>query len=654
MRVVRNAQNGFHLNRRGFLRASAAAAGGLLVSLYVDLPAFAQEGKPKVSPPDAFVHIKPNGQIVIMVNFVELGQGVHTSLPMLLAEELDADWSQVVGELAPAADVYKVPLFGLQITGGSLSIPQSFQRYRELGARTRAMLVAAAAERWQVAAEQCRTESSVVYGPANQSARYAELARDAVRQPVPDKVSLKNPSEFRLIGKAVRRLDGRAKCDGSQKFGLDRDLPGMKIAVIARPPVFGARVKGLDDREARSIAGVHDVFEIPLVKGSAVAVVADRFWTAKQARERLKIEWDLSGVERADSAELRGRYKKFARTTGKVAVNRGDEKAMARIPAANRIVAEYEFPYLAHASMEPLNMTLRFDGDRRIDDVRRPEVGEVRLLHLAVLQRDGPVRHQLYQAETDAALKLAFDRQRVHRQAAVKRNRHAVNSRALVLDRDLGRACDAGLVILVAGNSHRMAPRKLLTPGTLLFQQGQCVAQFAGVGVKQLEAIGDGIDLGPRGQFIDQRLHDERVVRVANGAPRQHRHIDGRVVCRYMQVRNPVFRIRRAFDDQGVDAILDQDRSKQGTADERLPDHDMPPGEWHAVGVDADFDPMREHRTIVARAHIVLAREDKLDRRAGQTLGDRGRFALHVGVQNAAPAEAAAGEFDVKGDLLRF
>src|SRR5260370_4186003 len=294
MRVVRNAQTGFHLNRRGFLRASAAAAGGLLVSLYVDLPAFAQEGKPKVSVPDGFVHIKPNGQIVIMVNFVELGQGVHTSLPMLLAEELDADWSQVVGELAPAADVYKVPLFGLQITGGSLSIPQSFQRYRELGARTRAMLVAAAAERWQVAAEQCRTESSVVYGPANQSARYAELARDAVRQPVPDKVSLKNPSEFRLIGKAVRRLDGRAKCDGSQKFGLDRDLPGMKIAVIARPPVFGARVKGLDDREARSIAGVHDVFEIPLVKGSAVAVVADRFWTAKQARERLKNEWDLS------------------------------------------------------------------------------------------------------------------------------------------------------------------------------------------------------------------------------------------------------------------------------------------------------------------------------------------------------------------------
>ena len=352
------------MNRRGFLRASAAAAGGLLVSLYVDLPAFAQEGKPQIAPPDAFIHIRPDGQIVIVVAFVEMGQGVHTSLPMLLAEELDADWSQVVAELAPAADVYKNPRYGLQITGGSLSIPQSFERYRELGARTRAMLVAAAADRWQVAPDQCRTQNSVVYGPGNQSARYAELAEDAARRPVPEKVSLKNPSEFRIIGKPVRRLDGRAKCDGSQKFSLDLDLPGMKIAVIARPPLFGARVKGFDDKEARGMAGVREVFEIPLVKGSAVAVVADRFWTARQARERLKIEWDLSGVERADSMELRGRYKKLARTAGNVAVNRGDEKAMARIPAANRIVAEYEFPYLAHAAIEPLNTTIRFDGDR--------------------------------------------------------------------------------------------------------------------------------------------------------------------------------------------------------------------------------------------------------------------------------------------------
>jgi len=361
-----NARTDLHLNRRSFLRASAAAAGGLLVSFYLDLPALAQEGNPppKVYPPDAFVRVGPDGRIVISINRLEFGQGVSTGLPMIVADEMDADWSQVQAELAPAADVYRDPLFGIQMTGGSASIANSFQQYRELGARTRAMLVAAAADRWSVAPNQCRTANSVVYGPGNRSTRYAELAEDAARKPVPDKVRLKNPSDFKIIGKPVRRLDGAAKCDGSQKFGLDFDLPGMKIAVVARPPVFGGRVKGFDDKEARGIAGVRDVFEIPLAKGTGVAVVAERFWAAKQARDRLKVEWDLSGVERPDTSELRSRYKKLARTAGKAAVSRGDEKAMGRIPAASRIVAEYEFPYLAHAAMEPLNATIRFDGDR--------------------------------------------------------------------------------------------------------------------------------------------------------------------------------------------------------------------------------------------------------------------------------------------------
>jgi isoquinoline 1-oxidoreductase beta subunit len=203
-----------------------------------------------------------------------------------------------------------------------------------------------------------------VYGPGNRSARYAELAKDAARKPVPEKVSLKNPSEFRLIGKQVRRLDSRAKCDGSQKFGLDLDLPKMKIAVIAHPPVFGGRVKSFDDKEARSLAGVREIFEIPLVKGSAIAVVADKFWTAKQARDQLKIDWDLSGIELADSADLLTRYKQLAQTPGNVAFTRGDERAIDRLPAARRMVAEYEFPYLAHTPMEPLNATVRFDGDR--------------------------------------------------------------------------------------------------------------------------------------------------------------------------------------------------------------------------------------------------------------------------------------------------
>src|SRR6266849_794147 len=230
MRVALKTDNDLHLNRRSFLRVSAAAAGGLLVSLYLDLPAAAQEGNqappPKVYPPDAFVHVRPDGKIVIQVNRLEFGQGVHTSLPMILADEMDADWSQVIAELAPAADVYKDPLYGIQMVGGSGSIAHSFQQYRELGAKTRAMLVAAAAEQWNVPSNQCRTEASVVRGPGGRSAKYANLAGAAAHMPVPETVPLKNAGDFRLVGKKTRRLDSRPKCNGSLKFGLDLDLPG--------------------------------------------------------------------------------------------------------------------------------------------------------------------------------------------------------------------------------------------------------------------------------------------------------------------------------------------------------------------------------------------------------------------------------------------
>jgi len=368
MRVALKTDSDLNLNRRSFLRVSAAAAGGLLVSLYLDLPAAGQAGNqappPKVYPPDAFVHIRPNGQIMITVNRLEFGQGVHTSLPMILADEMDADWSQVIAELAPAADVYKDPVFGMQMVGGSGSIAHSFQQYRELGAKTRAILVAAAAEQWQVASDQCRTEASMVHGPGGKSATYAELAEAAAKQPVPATVRLKDPSQFRLVGKRIRRLDSRPKCDGSLKFGLYLDLPGMKTAVVAHPPVFGGRVKSLDDTAARGVEGVREVFEIPLAKGTGVAVVADKFWTAKQARDRLKIEWDLSAIEHADTGQLSAKYKELARTPGNVAISRGDQKAIDAIAAAKRIVAEYEFPYLAHVPMEPLNTTIRFDGDR--------------------------------------------------------------------------------------------------------------------------------------------------------------------------------------------------------------------------------------------------------------------------------------------------
>jgi isoquinoline 1-oxidoreductase beta subunit len=358
-----------NLNRRGFLRVSFAATGGLVVALYLDPTSLAQETAmprqpAKVYPPDAFVNIRPDGKIAIQVNRLEFGQGVQTALPMVLADEMDADWNNVIGELAPAQDVYKDPLFGIQIVGGSGSIAHSYQQYRELGAKTRAMLVAAAADRWKTTPDKCRTEASVVHGPNGQSATYAELASEAARKPVPATVRLKNPSEFKLVGKRVKRLDSRPKCDGSLKFGLDLDLPGMKVAVVAHPPVFGARVKNVNDTEARRVDGVRDLFEIPLAKGTGVAVVADKYWPAKQARKLLNIEWDFSAVERADSTELWTKYKQLAQTPGNVALARGDQSALDKVAAANRIVAEYEFPFLAHSPMEPLNTTVRFDGDR--------------------------------------------------------------------------------------------------------------------------------------------------------------------------------------------------------------------------------------------------------------------------------------------------
>src|ERR1044071_4979670 len=196
------------LNRRAFIQLTTAAAGGLFISLYLEKPLLAQQSpQPKGYPPDAFVHVRRDGHIVITVNRLEFGQGVQTSLPMILADEMDADWAKVIAELAPAADVYKDPLFGIQMVGGSGSIAHSFHEYRELGAKTRAMLVAAAADRWKVTPDQCRTENSVGHGPGNRSATYAELADGGARKPVPQTVTLKKTSDFRIIGKKVPRLD---------------------------------------------------------------------------------------------------------------------------------------------------------------------------------------------------------------------------------------------------------------------------------------------------------------------------------------------------------------------------------------------------------------------------------------------------------------
>ena len=344
-------------SRRGFLKAGAAVTGGLVLGFVI--PGAGRAAAPAPAAPNAFLHIAPDDTVTVMVDRLEFGQGVHTALPMLIAEELDADWSRVRAELAPAGDAYKDPLYGIQMTGSSISVAHSFAHYRETGARARAMLIAAAAERWRVAPETCTTSAGVVIGPAGQQARYGALADAAMRQPVPAVVKLKEAKDFRRIGKPTGRLDARAKATGKQQFGIDFALPGMKVAVVARPPVFGARVRSLDAAQARAIKGVVDVAEVAVGSGGrGVAVIADGYWPAKQGRDALVIDWDTSAVDKLDSDRQLRDYRALAATPGRPAIAAdGGQQAKA-------MSAVYEFPYLAHAPMEPINCVVDLGPDR--------------------------------------------------------------------------------------------------------------------------------------------------------------------------------------------------------------------------------------------------------------------------------------------------
>jgi isoquinoline 1-oxidoreductase beta subunit len=354
---------GAGMSRRGFLKAGAVAGGGLVLGFVIPGAGrfAAAQAKASASSPNAFLHIAPDNTITVMVNRLEFGQGVHTALPMLMAEELDADWSQVRGELAPAADAFKDPMMGMQMTGGSGSVAHSFVQYREIGARARAMLVAAAAEKWGVAPAQCKTASGVVLGPAGQKASYGELADAAMKQPVPATVTLKDPKDFRFIGKPTKRIDTRAKSSGHQQFGIDFKPAGAKVALVARPPVFGAKVARFDASRAKAIKGVLAVLEVPTDRGgSGVAVIADGYWPAKQGRDALAVDWDTSAVAKTDSAAQLKEYAALAKTPGTVA-KKADISKLAGAP--KKISAVYEFPYLAHAPMEPLNCVVDLQAD---------------------------------------------------------------------------------------------------------------------------------------------------------------------------------------------------------------------------------------------------------------------------------------------------
>jgi isoquinoline 1-oxidoreductase beta subunit len=350
------------IDRRSFLKTSAAAGGGLVVAFYVpgaEAALSSQAPPPQPLAPFAYVKIAPDETVTIVSNHSEMGQGVYTSLPMLLNEELQADWSKIRVESAPVDPVYNHPVFGMQMTGGSTTTAGEWEHYRKIGAAARLVLVEAAAQQWKVDASTCRVEKGVViHGPTSKKATYGSLAAAASTLPVPTTIPLKDPKNFTLIGKPTRRLDTPPKTNGTAQFGLDIALPGMLTAVVERSPVFGGKVVSFDATEAQQVPGVKAVVQVP----SGIAVIAERFWPAKLGREKLKIKWDEGENANISTTQMLADFSAQSASPGTLAKKTGDPQG-ALASAAKKITAEYDVPYLAHAMMEPLNCVVDLRAD---------------------------------------------------------------------------------------------------------------------------------------------------------------------------------------------------------------------------------------------------------------------------------------------------
>ena len=348
----------FDPERREFFKVTSIAGAGFLLGFHLPwggrLAAFAQS-RPTTFAPNAWLRIDGDGTVAVTVAKSEMGQGTRTALPMILAEELDADWSNVKIEQALADKKY-----GDMQTGGSASVRTSWEVLRTAGATARAMLVSAAAIRWGVPEASCRTEkSSVIHIPTGRKLGYGELAGDAANLPVPAKVALKDPKDFKIVGKRIPRVDTPSKVDGSAQFGIDVRIPGMLYAAVAQCPVFGGSAKSFDEKQAAAVPGVKRVIRI----SSGIAVVADSTWTAFQGRDALQITWDEGPNAHLSSDDIRKMFVEASGKSGVVAVNEGDcESALAK--ASKRIDAVYELPFLAHATMEPMNCVADVKKDR--------------------------------------------------------------------------------------------------------------------------------------------------------------------------------------------------------------------------------------------------------------------------------------------------
>jgi isoquinoline 1-oxidoreductase subunit beta len=357
-------------SRRSFLKTSAGAAAGFTLGFYLPGKAFAQmagpgQGGARSVPagtwqPNAFVRVGGDNTVTVLVKHLEMGQGTYTGLPTVVADEMDAAWAQIRVEGAPAdAALYNNLLLGtIQGTGSSTAMANSFDQLRKAGAAARAMLVGAAAKRWNVPPDSITVKQGVLTHASGKKASFGELAADAATQPIPTALKLKDPKDFVYIGKRVPRTDSRAKSNGTAKFTQDVQLPDMLIAVVAHPPRFGGKVASFDPAEAKKLPGVRYIVELP----TGVAVLATSFWTAKKARDALKIEWNDADAFKGSSTDIMADYKARAATTGAVARNDGDA-AKALAGAAKTLTVAYEFPYLAHAPMEPMNCVVKLGAD---------------------------------------------------------------------------------------------------------------------------------------------------------------------------------------------------------------------------------------------------------------------------------------------------
>jgi isoquinoline 1-oxidoreductase subunit beta len=361
-----------HHDARLTRRAALKGFAGLLIGVHLPLPAYSQTGSARLSgadagstsfTPNAFVRIGTDNLVTVLIKHIEFGQGPFTGLATLVAEELDADWAQMRAEHAPSNPaLYKNFLLGMQGTGGSTAIANSYDQMRMVGATARAMLVQAADNLWNVRPSEIAVERGMLRHPATgREGRFGQFAEAAARLPAPQDVPLKQSASFQLIGRegAVKKLDVPEKTNGKARFAIDNYAPGMLTVVVARPPRFGSKVASFDATTARSIPGVVDVKQLP----TGIAVYAEGMWPALKARETLRITWDDAAAEKRSSQQMIEEYRELVRNPGLTVATRGD--AEATLAKAGKVIeADFVFPYLAHAPMEPLDGFLHWDGER--------------------------------------------------------------------------------------------------------------------------------------------------------------------------------------------------------------------------------------------------------------------------------------------------